>query len=347
MSTHIKVGTHAFRRLVHSVKLAVPLQALHELVDVPLLPAAVVADDQLPQPLRVERELLPLLLHHDARNRGSNVVPAEPAVVVTPRHLHADAALGHHPRDEPLVDDEREHHQRVPETEALGDGAPPAVREEGAHRRVRQHAHLRHPAHARRAATARPLLEPFRQQWLLAGAGAAAAARRPERPQEAHPGELEPQGELMHARRRHRRLAAERDAAPRHCYGHRRRARPPPAPAAGGRHPTAGLPNSSASRGNTVRGSASGQLRNTRRRQRSSVLQVRSMSETPDALGRNAAAIHAASWRRKARDGGEGNHLGIGMKSSTVTRGWLAFSRREPLYASMVPVTIRNIAQGT
>nr|CAB3452583.1 unnamed protein product [Digitaria exilis] len=92
---------------------------------------------------------------------------------------------------------------------------------------------------------------------------------------------------------------------------------------------TAGLRKTSAMSGNS-RGSSSGQLRTSRRRQRCSVCQKRSMSETPEALGRNEAAIHAASWRRKVREGGEGNHLGMGMKSSTVTRGWLMFSSREP-----------------
>nr|CAB3456286.1 unnamed protein product [Digitaria exilis] len=79
---------------------------------------------------------------------------------------------------------------------------------------------------------------------------------------------------------------------------------------------TAGLRKTSAMSGNS-RGSSSGQLRSSRRRQRCSVRQKRSMSETPEALVRNEAAIHAASWWRKVREGGEGNHVGMGLKSST------------------------------
>jgi hypothetical protein len=35
------------------------------------------------------------------------------------------------------------------------------------------------------------------------------------------------------------------------------------------------------------------------------------------------------------------------MKSSAVTRGWLALSRREPAYAIAVAVKMRNLAHGT
>uniref|UniRef100_A0A0A8Z9E2 Uncharacterized protein n=1 Tax=Arundo donax TaxID=35708 RepID=A0A0A8Z9E2_ARUDO len=61
---------------------------------------------------------------------------------------------------------------------------------------------------------------------------------------------------------------------------------------------TTGLANSSVRSGNS-RGSASGQLRRTMRRQDGRcTCQKRSASDTPEALGRKTAAMASASWRR-------------------------------------------------
>ena len=151
----------------------------------------------------IARQLPALLLvrRHHPTNRRRDVVPTERPVVVVPWHLDADAVRRHGPRDEALVDDERQHHEREAEPEdALHGGAPAAVRQERAHGGVLAHAHLRHPPGARHPAPRHAGLEPVREQRQRA-AGVARGA--PDRPEEARPGALQPERQLPHVVRRH------------------------------------------------------------------------------------------------------------------------------------------------
>jgi hypothetical protein len=148
-------------------------------------------------PHLLARRILP---HHRPHGLRHILLLHRRALQVAPRHLHADAPLGHELRVEELLGAQRPPEQRHAAGEALEDGVPPAVGQERARGRVRQDPHLRRPpAHQQpRARPRRSLLEAGREPLGLERALRVGPQRRAERPEEAAAARLQPQRELPH-----------------------------------------------------------------------------------------------------------------------------------------------------
>jgi hypothetical protein len=99
-----------------------------------------------------------------------------------------------------------QHDQRVPVLNPLDRRVPPAVRQERADAAVRKDADLRKPPHGYEPTATRALFEARREDVRVA-----AAAGLLQRPEEARPGELQPESQLVHLFHAQRRLAPQRD----------------------------------------------------------------------------------------------------------------------------------------